>query len=722
MLKNILILVLVMISSISYANKAFLWQKRYVPANTLYLDIRGYTNGLLYPAVSQATTGKTNVMWTNPLGQTTNWYMPDSTFFLSNGIYKVFCTNWADVIWVTVDGSYAPQTHWLYGIRNAKYISKKLTGLTSLNYSFRYQTNYMDGGDWNFSGSTNITGMYNAYIYSGSRTFPDFSTPNKISDLRSAFSYCNNMINGPNLNGCVTVSNYFTSVFYGCYNVTNIPSFTNLVNINSLNNVFGWCTNLLVSPYVNTFTNLLNLQSTWIHCENMKTAPVLSNVTSKLVGLGMRSTFEFCTSMTNAPVFTQTNSCTQMIYMFKDCWSMTDTPNITCSTGMVGFTGAFLNCKKMKIPPSLSGAGPATTTLTQMFQGCDDLQYPVVFPSHLTNITGIVGMYSSCTNLRSAPVLSGLKKLNSITSAFYGCNNITSRMDTIFGDYLCISNLATCSQAFDGCSNLTGVASNFINAPKSSTFLSSINNYTNTFRGCVSLSDYNSIPMAWGGPDGFSANGGVITTNGLYIIHTFESSGTFTVNYGSKSVDMLVIGGGGGGGTWEPNTGFGGGGGAGEVVYTSGVTIASTKTITVADYSPSNLDGYPSFVVGVVTASCGYAGYPGYDYGNSGDGGVSGNGYVGGFGVSAAAGGGAGSYENGGDGNFDLALGGIGGSGTTNSITGTLEVYSAGGPGSGYDGSYGWGYSTKDYGNGGGGAPWGGEQGYLGVVIIRYLK
>lgn len=53
----------------------------------------------------------------------------------------------------------------------------------------------------------------------------------------------------------------------------------------------------------------------------------------------------------------------------------------------------------------------------------------------------------------------------------------------------------------------------------------------------------------------FTATGGTITTDGSHTIHTFTSSGTFTVTSGSGNVWYLVVGGGGGGSL--------GGGGAG---------------------------------------------------------------------------------------------------------------------------------------------------------------
>ena len=74
------------------------------------------------------------------------------------------------------------------------------------------------------------------------------------------------------------------------------------------------------------------------------------------------------------------------------------------------------------------------------------------------------------------------------------------------------------------------------------------------------------------------ASGGTETTSGDWKIHTFNSSGTFTVNAvgnpaGSDTVDYMVIGGGGSGGGGEANPpGSGGdlrGGGGGALANTA---------------------------------------------------------------------------------------------------------------------------------------------------------
>ena len=87
------------------------------------------------------------------------------------------------------------------------------------------------------------------------------------------------------------------------------------------------------------------------------------------------------------------------------------------------------------------------------------------------------------------------------------------------------------------------------------------------------------------------ATGGTITTNGIYKIHTFTASGSFTLTSpGSIAAQVLVVGGGGGGGGYYN----GGGGGAGGAVYNSAFTITSgSYTVTIGN-GGSGQSGYAS--------------------------------------------------------------------------------------------------------------------------------
>jgi hypothetical protein len=83
---------------------------------------------------------------------------------------------------------------------------------------------------------------------------------------------------------------------------------------------------------------------------------------------------------------------------------------------------------------------------------------------------------------------------------------------------------------------------------------------------------YNSTWNSVVGIGYLSATGGTITTDGNYKIHTFTSSGNFTVNSitpNSYNIEYLVVAGGGGGGFQ-----VGGGGGAGGLLYSSATTVS----------------------------------------------------------------------------------------------------------------------------------------------------
>ena len=87
-----------------------------------------------------------------------------------------------------------------------------------------------------------------------------------------------------------------------------------------------------------------------------------------------------------------------------------------------------------------------------------------------------------------------------------------------------------------------------------------------------------------GRPEFMEATGGTVTTSGNDKIHTFNSSGTFTVTTGSDSTDgdkvrYLVVGAGGGS---HSSHGAGGGAGGMRTNY-PGDPLAAPAALTVAD-------------------------------------------------------------------------------------------------------------------------------------------
>jgi len=213
---------------------------------------------------------------------------------------------------------------------------------------------------------------------------------------------------------------------------------------------------------------------------------------------------------------------------------------------------------------------------------------------------------------------------------------------------------------------------------------------------------------------GIIATGGTITTVGNYKVHTFNSSGTFTINKATV-IEILVVAGGGSGGE-----GHGGGGGAGGLIYKSSFAILGQSYPVVvgaggplthfySDLIPGDASGSPgnNSVFSNLTAIGGgfgstWAGGDGgsgggssclvYDPGSLGTGsgkGVIGQGNDGGpvYYISngpGQGGGGAGASGQSGSGATPMTtVGGNGGMGLTYNISGSPVTYAGGGGGGG---------------------------------------
>jgi len=272
--------------------------------------------------------------------------------------------------------------------------------------------------------------------------------------------------------------------------------------------------------------------------------------------------------------------------------------------------------------------------------------------------------------------------------------------------------------------------------------------------------------------------GGVITTDGLYTIHTFNTSDTFVVP-NNKLVDILVVAGGGAGGPpFSSNNYGGGGGGGGGVIATSNLLLAKGSYPVIVGAGGESIssdlysDSGDNSVFGELTAIGGGAGgyMDGLGTGNQAalligrDGGSGGgsaaftpsgpNGGVGqpeqgnnggkgsgSVGVFYAGGGGGGAHGSGSNAVSETKYGGAGGPGILSSISGTPTYYGGGGGGgsSASDASGGGasdcggvggagdspigkgGNNNTGCGGGGGGYTAAGGAGGSGIVIIRYL-
>jgi len=240
--------------------------------------------------------------------------------------------------------------------------------------------------------------------------------------------------------------------------------------------------------------------------------------------------------------------------------------------------------------------------------------------------------------------------------------------------------------------------------------------------------------------------GGTITTSGSYRIHTFTSSGTFTVPSGfSAASDVLIVAGGGG-------TGYdvGGGGGAGGLLSQSPTLSSGSYSITIGGGGGSGQSGSAQGSDGGNTTAFGFTAiggggggaYPSNSSGrsggsgggggntsSSGGSGTSGQGYGGGSSSSSSYGAGGGGGAGGAGSNGVVNVQVDGGAPVYSSISGTNTAYAGGGYGN-YDagtvrstGTDKSGTSVGFYGFGanGTGAPNNSPySGNSGIVIVRY--
>ena len=266
-----------------------------------------------------------------------------------------------------------------------------------------------------------------------------------------------------------------------------------------------------------------------------------------------------------------------------------------------------------------------------------------------------------------------------------------------------------------------------------------------------------------------AANGGTITTDGDYKVHTFTSDGTFTPTSvsGDGYVEYLIIAGGGAGGSGREYNIIGGGGGAGgyltglyqvtkDTDYAIVVGAGGAGVASSTQNSGANSTGFGLTAVG--GGAGGTYNSKGNDGGSGGGTGLrssgqdftggaatSGQGNAGGTGTtfggtgtanSGAGGGGAGAAGSNGSG----GTGGAGGAGLASSITGSSVTRAGGGGGGGRSsagaggsggagaGSTGGGANASaTTGSGGGGSTHShpgsesaGGNGGSGIVIVRF--
>jgi hypothetical protein len=443
------------------------------------------------------------------------------------------------------------------------------------------------------------------------------------------------------------------------------------------------------------------------------------------------------------------------------------TPNTTVTRKIAAYNGYGLSPYSLystvttlaAIPPepTLSSATATSLVLTQSAGTNTALTEIAIYQKTGTecNISGGYFLKADGTSNGATPVW--------LTSSAWG-NVPISGLDLDNNQYIfCASarNTAGISTAYAG--NATG--GGYFGDVSEYTMVGGMNfasakRLTDTVNGSRKVVGLDYGPTGWwkldDSPGQFSATGGSITTSGIYTVHTFTSSGTFTPNI-AGTVEAFIVGGGGGAGACQS-----GGGGGGGVVSTSTTVPGSPLNVVVGGGGPQNTNGSDSTFNGLTAIGGGHGG----SWNNNGANGASGGGAGGGLKTGGtgsqggdgqpfyynggnspdgaggnSSGGGAGAGGHGQDG--QNGVGGTGGYGVESSISGTSRRYAGGGGGGCYngtntaigrdgggtgrcggDGSPG--TANTGGGGGGGGLNYGGSPcfygaaGGSGTIIIRY--
>ena len=203
---------------------------------------------------------------------------------------------------------------------------------------------------------------------------------------------------------------------------------------------------------------------------------IYGNIMSLISPIG----YDTATNLTENYAFA--NLFSNNSYLYNHPTRKLELPASSLTTGC--YESMFSGCTNLTTAPVLSA-----TTLTQscyenMFSGCTNLTTAPVLPAATLAQSCYESMFSGCTNLTTAPVLSATTLAQSCyESMFSGCTNLTT------APVLSATTLAqSCYESmFSGCTNLT-------TAPVLSATTLAQSCYESMFYGCTSLATAPALP------------------------------------------------------------------------------------------------------------------------------------------------------------------------------------------------------------------------------------
>ena len=285
---------------------------------------------------------------------------------------------------------------------------------------------------------------------------------------------------------------YLKAGFYGCSNLTQAgtgPIPASGTGITDFSNVFRDCTSLTSIPsgLFDSLVNVTNISGLFYNCTGLTSIPsgLFDNNTS--VSGNVASVFYNCSGIASIPsgLLDSLSGITNANFFFARCYSLTSIPS--------GLLDTWTN----------------VTNLNVFFQYCTSL---VSIPSGLfdncTNVTSMQGCFAYCNSLEtiSDNLCRLLTSCLNFSNMFYGCNKLQQNPTTFYAAGEQSTRFLNQSPDFESCfernsfTGTQGTASDLWNCSFGTGTPTTTDCWAGAGNSAASLTNYASIPSAWGGP------------------------------------------------------------------------------------------------------------------------------------------------------------------------------------------------------------------------------
>ena len=342
-----------------------------------------------------------------------------------------------------------------------------------------------------------------------------FDNNTQVMSFSMCFYNCTSLLSIPaGLFDKNTQATSFEACFYNCTSLSSIPSglFDKNTKVTSFNNCFSRCTSLSSIPSGLFDKNTLARE--FYNCFSRCTS--LSSIPSGLFDKNTLATefydcFSDCISLSSIPagLFDKNTRGSMFSRCFSGCTSLSSIPTglFDKNTLATEFNACFSDCTSLSsIPTGLFDNNTLATNFGFCFSACHSLSsIPEGLFDNNTQATDFGYCFSGCTSLSSIP--SGLFDKNTLATnfdyCFSGCSilvlnenifSATNSHDRFSGKemsfYYCFENVGKLLSPGSG-----GTAPDLWSYDKGGASWTT----TDCFANATHLSNYASIPTAWGG-------------------------------------------------------------------------------------------------------------------------------------------------------------------------------------------------------------------------------